>query len=296
MSNTNVSQTNISQLEYDASSHFYDVIMNGFQMDFSLYEDLTAILKPESVLELGCGMGRLFPIFEQTANHICGVDLSDNLLTQGREFYVNRNNQDITVSFVKENMCSFQENRQYDLIVFALSVLKHLPTIADRLEALETAKKHLRQDGFIVIDHTAFLYASRPVEWTDAKDSLVEGWLPEPNILDNYQWKKSIDGDIDILEWRRLEGNKIPFQTKFTTYRYDVSELLGHIEQLGLKHETLLTEWGINGLTSKGKRFIGLVSHPENTNNPKAALLEKVKQRQEKFWSDHDLHLATHNN
>lgn len=291
-----MSNSNISQLEYDASSHFYDEIMNGFQMDFSLYKDLTAILKPESVLELGCGMGRLFPIFEESAKHICGVDLSDNLLAQGREFYAQRDLGKTTVSFVKENMCTFQGDRQYDLIIFALSVLKHLPTSADRLQALKNAKEQLSKDGFIVIDHTAFLYASRPVEWTDAQQSLVQDWLVDPNILKNYQWKKSIDGDIDILEWRYLEAEKVSFQTKFTTYRYEVSELLGHIEQLGLKHETLLTEWEVNGLTGQGKRFIGLVSHPENTVNPKEALLERVRQRQEKLWSNHDLYLANQNN
>lgn len=291
-----MSNPNLSQLEYDASSHFYDAIMNGFQMDFSLYEDLATILKPKSILELGCGMGRLFPLFEQTANYICGVDLSDGLLAKGRAFYADRKPQDLSVSFIKENMCTFQGDRQYDLVIFALSVLKHLPTATDRLQALANAKQHLNKEGFIVIDHTAFLYASRPVEWTDAKQSLVKDWLSDPEILTNYQWKKSLDGDIDVLEWRRLDGEKIPFQTKFTTYRYEVKELLEHVEQLGLKHETLLTEWGVNGLTNQGNRFIGLISHPENTKNPKEAILEKVKQRQEKFWSDHDLHLAAHNN
>ncbi len=36
--------------------------MNSLKMYFSLDEDLSDILKPQFVLELGCGMGRLFPI------------------------------------------------------------------------------------------------------------------------------------------------------------------------------------------------------------------------------------------
>lgn len=265
--------------------------MNSFQMDFSLYEDLVEILKPKSVLELGCGMGRLFPIFAQSTNEIVGIDISDELLSKGRKHCADYINKNVTVSFVNADMCSFKSNRKYDMVVFALSVLKHLSSHEERFKALENAKRHLSKDGFIVIDHTPFLYASRAVNWTDAKKSLVAGWLTEPNVLDGYQWRKIIDGARDILEWRYNDSSQTHPEIKFTTYQYGIDTLLGHLNQLGMTHENILTEWGVNGLTDKGKRFIGVASYPGNEYSPKHALIEKVKQRNEILWSDYDLYL-----
>ena len=164
-----MNKLNSSRVEYNESCHFYDKIMNSFEMDFSLYEDLVEILKPSSVLELGCGMGRLFPIFSREAKEIVGVDISDELLSKGEQYYATYGNKNAIASFINADMCSFNDNKKYDMIVFALSVLKHLSSHEERFKALENAKRHLSKNGFIVIDHTPFLYTSRAIDWTDAK-------------------------------------------------------------------------------------------------------------------------------
>lgn len=285
-----ISNMSLSKLEYNQSKHFYDKIMNSFKMDFSLHEDLIEILKPKSVLELGCGMGRLFPIFMKEAKEIVGVDLSDEMISKGREYYAEHNSQNIAIKFVNANLCSFELDKKYDLIVFALSVLKHISSDSERLEALKIAKNHLSEEGFIVIDHTAFLYSSNTTDWIDAKKSLVASWMPDENVLDGYQWKKTIEGDIDILQWRYNNSEETEFETKFTTYRYDIEHLVEHIQKLDLRYEQLLTEWGVNGLGKKGKRFIGLISHSGNEKSLKAEFIQKVVERNERLWSDWDFY------
>ncbi|NEO62290.1 MAG: class I SAM-dependent methyltransferase [Moorea sp. SIO4G2] len=281
----------LSKSEYNKSAYFYDEIMNSFKMDFSLYEDLIEIVKPQSILELGCGMGRLFPIFMKEAKEITGIDLSDELIDKGEKYFKLNNVNNAKIEFINTDMCSFKMNKKYDLIVFALSVLKHLKTDRDRLEALKNAKSHLNQEGFIVIDHTPFLYSSQSTDWIDVKNSLVVDWLPESIVIDGYQWKKSIEGDKDILLWRYNDSEKTHFEVKFTTYRYDIDNLIQHLSELDLNHELILTEWGVNGLSNKGKRFIGLASYPDNKYSPKHDLLERVIKRNERLWSDQDLYL-----
>lgn len=281
----------LSKSEYNKSAYFYDEIMNSFKMDFSLYEDLIEIVKPQSILELGCGMGRLFPIFMKEAKEITGIDLSDELIDKGEKYFKLNNVNNAKIEFINTDMCSFKMNKKYDLIVFALSVLKHLKTDIDRLEALKNAKNHLKQDGFIVIDHNAFLYTSKSTDWIDVKNSLVVDWLPESIVIDGYQWKKSIEGEKDILLWRYNDSEKTHFEVKFTTYRYDIDKLIQHLSELDLNHELILTEWGVNGLSNKGKRFIGLASYPDNKYSPKHDLLERVIKRNERLWSDQDLYL-----
>ena len=286
---------NLSKLEYNKSTYFYNEIMNSFKMDFSLYEDLVAILKPKSVLELGCGMGRLFPIFMKEAQDITGVDLSDEMIVQGKKYYEGNNTNDINIELINTDMCSFKCNKKYDLIVFALSVLKHLKTDIERFEALKNAKEHLKEGGFIVIDHTPFLYTSKSTDWIDAKNSLVANWLPESVDIDGYQWKKSIEGNQDILQWRYNDSGQTHFEFGFTTYRYDIEKLTLHLNQLDLNYECLLTEWGVNGLSGKGKRFIGLASYPGKQYSLKHDFLEKVIRRNERLWSDQELYLEDNN-
>ena len=142
-----------------------------------------------------------------------------------------------------------------------------------------------------MIDHTPFLYADKSTDWIDPKHSLVVNPIPESIVLEGYQWKKSIEDEQDILQWRYNDSEKTQFEVEFTTYRYDIARLIEHITQLNLSHEHILTEWGINGLSNKGKRFIGLVSYPGNKYSPKHDLLEKVIKRNERLWSDHDLYM-----
>ena len=177
--------------EYCRAAFFYDEIMNSFNMDFSLYEDLLDILEPESILEVGCGMGRLFTLFARKAKFITGIDLSEEMLAEGRRYFAENNPSDTVIEFCKADMCSFSTGRKYDLIVMALSVLKHLQTNEDRFRALQCAKEHLNEDGFIVVDSTPFLYTPKSTDWIDAEDSMVATWLPDEQILSGYQWKKN---------------------------------------------------------------------------------------------------------
>ncbi len=235
-------------------------------------------------------MGRLFPTFVDGATEIVGVDISDELLLKGKQYFEKNSVDNTDIQFVNGNMCSFANNKKYDLIVFALSVLKHLANDTERMQALKTAKEHLSEDGLIVIDHTALLYADGPVDWTPASQSLVASWVAEPEILQGYQWRKTLDGATDILEWRYQDTQqKTLFEVKFTTYRYDIEALTQHLEELGLYHELMLTEWGVNGLSDKGKRFIGIAGFPGNGRSPRERLLEKVKRRGEKLWSNHEI-------
>jgi len=142
--------------EYCRATFFYREIMNAFNMDFSLYEDLVKLIKPESVLEIGCGMGRLFKVFEQKTKFITGIDLNEEMINQGRKYFAENNLNDTVVEFCKADIRSFSTGRQYDMIVIALSALKHLKTNDERMMTLRCAKKHLNKNGFIIIDHAPF--------------------------------------------------------------------------------------------------------------------------------------------
>jgi SAM-dependent methyltransferase len=54
--------------------------------DFELLGGLLARLQPESVLDAGCGSGRLFPLYEQSSvKRVVGTDISDEALALARQ-------------------------------------------------------------------------------------------------------------------------------------------------------------------------------------------------------------------
>lgn len=245
-------------------------------------------LEPESILEVGCGMGCLFPLLAQKTKFITGIDLSGEMLAEGRQYFADHGPDDTIVEFHQADMRSFSTGRKYDLIIMALSVLKHLRTDEDKLRTLKCAKEHLSEEGFIVIDNTPFLYTSNSTDWIDAKNSMVATWLPEESVLSGYEWKKTVESDKETLYWRFNESGETLFEVNFTVYPYENQEIIEHISQLNMHYELLLTEWGVNGLGSEGNRFIGIVSHSEKEWSPKQEFLKRVVARNEKLWSDHN--------
>ena len=93
-----------------------------------------------------------------------------------------------------------------------------------------------------------------------------------------------------MLQWRYKNSEVTEFEAKFTTYRYDIDELIEHIDKLDLSYDQLLTEWGVNGLGNQGKRFIGLLSHPGKEKISQHDFIQKVMKRNERLWSDHQLY------
>ncbi len=104
----------LSQSEYNQSTYFYDQIMNSFKIDFSLDEDLIEILKPKSILELGCGMGRLFPIFMKKAKDITGICLSNKMIAQGRKYYTEYNFKNTMFELINTDLYSYKPNKKYN--------------------------------------------------------------------------------------------------------------------------------------------------------------------------------------
>ncbi|MDJ1183173.1 class I SAM-dependent methyltransferase [Roseofilum casamattae] len=285
---------NTSELEYDKAAFFYDEIMNAFIMDFSFYNDLVEILKPDSVLELGCGMGRLFSIFLKTANVVTGIDLSEEMLAEGRKYFADRTPDNAVTEFIQADIRSFSLERKYDLIVMALSVLKHLSSEEDRLAAIANARNHLSDNGFLAIDTTPYLYTSESTSWINAADSMVASWVPDRSILAGYQWKKTVDGNNETLHWRYHQNEQTQFEHHFTVYPYKLEQLFDHIARANMYPQQLLTEWEANGLGTEGKRFIGLVSRHDRSWESKQQFLERVAQRDRKLWSDHQHYLQAH--
>lgn len=103
----------------------------------------------EPVLELACGSGRLtIPLAEKGFN-IKGLDLSDEMLTLGREKAEKKN---VELNLIKGDMTDFDLGDKFNLIFIPAQSLSSLHEIAEVEKCLVCVKQHLAKNGRFLIE------------------------------------------------------------------------------------------------------------------------------------------------
>jgi SAM-dependent methyltransferase len=242
----------LSRQEYNASIKFYDKIINTFNADFILYKSAIQSLTPKTLLEVGCGMGRLFLLY-QGISEIYGMDISEEMIACGKEKFPD-------IHLFVDDMRTFHLNKKMDMIVVSNALLKHIEKETDRVLILKNLKNHLSDKGVIVFDHSDYLYYEQETTgWIPAETSVISQWIPnENNVLYGFQWKKTISGKTDKVHWRYLDNGRPVFEVAYTTYIYLIQQLKKDMERNGLVFERLLTDYGLEGLKEDGPRFIAI--------------------------------------
>lgn len=124
---------------YDRGADLYDL---AFSWDVSGEVDwLLERLGPEvaSVLEPGCGSGRMFPAFARRGVEIFGVDLSAEMLTRAASRMAPG-----AASTLCADMAEFDAGRRFDGAICPINTFGYLLSPERALEHLECVARHLR--------------------------------------------------------------------------------------------------------------------------------------------------------
>jgi SAM-dependent methyltransferase len=135
----------------------YDLEHEGADEDIGFYRRLVDRLKPQRVLELAAGSGRVtLPLAEIAAARafeIVGVELADEMLAAAVEKRaaappaVQR-----ALTLTRGDMRTWRSDEAFDLVISPCSSLSHLLTLADRLATWRTAWVALAPGGRFVAD------------------------------------------------------------------------------------------------------------------------------------------------
>jgi len=102
-------------------------------------------IKPESILDLGCGTGRHASIFTQKDYKVTGVDKSATMLQIARKNYPN-------IEFVEADVTKVNLNQQFDVVVSLFHVASYMIYNFQFEAYLQTAYNHLKQNGLFIFD------------------------------------------------------------------------------------------------------------------------------------------------
>lgn len=139
--------------EFPFVSEFYDsVVPYRNRQDIDFYVQFAKESKG-SVLELGCGTGRVLIPMAQAGISITGFDYSSRML---EALKVRLQDEPIEVQkrvgLIQGDMRNFDLGKRINLITIPFRPFQHLLTVEDELACLNSIHKHLNTGGKLIFD------------------------------------------------------------------------------------------------------------------------------------------------
>ena len=138
---------------YEAIADLYDHVAEyAARQDVQFFVEM-ARETGGPVLEVGCGTGRVLIPTAREGFEIVGLDVSPAMLGQCRHNLANEPAPvRERVELVEADMRDFDLGRQFALITTPFRGFQHLFTVEDQLACLASLRRHLADDGRLVLD------------------------------------------------------------------------------------------------------------------------------------------------
>ncbi|MHB1134927.1 MAG: class I SAM-dependent methyltransferase [Chloroflexota bacterium] len=246
--------------DYDVIARFYDLEYGDLDVDLPLYLGFAA-RTGSPIVEFGCGSGRLLLPLAEAGYDVTGVDSSPAMLDLARAKLAERPNLPGRVRLLEADARDLALDERFALAIWGLNSFMHLPTQADQLRALASARAHLRGGGLLLLD--LFLPDPAVLAETDGRLYHEATWLEGPA---GYPVHRYMSRRADLAEqrldvtyyyeehWPAGEVRKwaAPFSLRYL-YRYEAELLLA---KAGFAVEALYGDYELDELESTSPRLI----------------------------------------
>jgi len=101
-------------------------------------------VKPNKVLELGCGTGNYTKVLEERGYDVTGIDLSEKMLVVAK--------QKCGCKFSQGDMRSFSLDSKFDACFAMFAVIGYITENDDILRVFKNVHRHLKPDGLFIFD------------------------------------------------------------------------------------------------------------------------------------------------
>lgn len=159
---------------YQNTAQFYDIGNSRTKeaVDIVFYKSLLA--PKETVLEIGCGTGRVAIELAKAGHPVEGLELSESMLNILKEKIKKETNIDLTLT--SGDMREFSLNKTFDWIIFPFRVFQALENNSDRKSCLDSLRKHM----------------------TIKSKAVICMFNPHPDMLRNWGSKGIVDFDFPL--------------------------------------------------------------------------------------------------
>lgn len=134
----------------ELNAQLYDVEMSDWEGEVDFYRELMAyspLAKTHGVLEIACGTGRVALLLAKDGSTVTGLDISPEMLDVARKKSVGMSN----VNWVLGDMRTFDIGKKFGCVIMPGHSFLFMATPDDQVRCLEQIKKHLVNDGIVVL-------------------------------------------------------------------------------------------------------------------------------------------------
>jgi len=241
-----------SESSYDAVADFgalYDAVpAYGARADIAFYLQAAERAGASSrVLELGCGTGRLTLPLAQAGHEVTGIDLSPAMLARAREKLaaLPQAIQDrVTLLEGDVRRIELAPIPAFDLVAAPFRVLQHFVAIADQLDVLAGARRHLRTGGRLVLDVFNPCYARTTRDRSAEVEDTPEQSLPGGRTVRRtvrvtaVHWTEQVS-DVELIYYVRTGDRTERVVQSFGMRWYTPAELTHLVARAGLRVDAL---------------------------------------------------------
>jgi SAM-dependent methyltransferase len=198
--------TDLDNLVEYSDPEIYDLENNDFEPDGPFILSIAQKLGG-TILELGCGTGRVTIPLAQNGIDIVGLDLVLDMLERAKQ-----KAGALPIQWVQADARTFQLNRKFRLIFEAGSVFHHMLTRSDQEAYLARAWEHLEDDGRFVVN----LFFPHPHRLTSTETE--EDWFttrhPDGHEIrvtgiDQYDAVRQVRTETAYRRWTDANGKEI---------------------------------------------------------------------------------------
>ena len=176
---------------YDLLAPFYDSINSD--IDYSLWADFIEKIierersvRPELLLDLGCGTGKMTLELARRGYDMTGIDISPEMLGVARE---RADAEGLDVLWLCQDMTEFELYGTVDVALCCLDGINHLTEPSDLKKTFSLVHNYLSPDGLFIFD--------------------VNGRYKFENIYSDRAYVMEEDGAVCIWQNAYNEKNKI---------------------------------------------------------------------------------------
>jgi SAM-dependent methyltransferase len=245
--------------EFDPIVPFYDLFYGKRDDDLQMYRDF-ALAADGSILELGCGTGRVLVPLALDGYYVTGLELSETMLAAARA-KVEAAEVDDRVTLIQGDMRDFEIPSRFALAFIPINTFMHCYDTHQQLACLRCIHRHLQPGGHLIVD----VYHPDLQALLESDGRLVsEGTILDPEtghtIHRLYTRRLDLAAQIQHITFIMDETDSggtvrrtlFPFDMRFV-YRYEM-ELLLHVA--GYRLEAVYGSYDLEPFESSSEKMI----------------------------------------
>ena len=245
--------TDHTNLEDYADPILFDLENNDFEPDGPFYLSLAQQVAG-SVLELGCGTGRITIPLARHGVDIVGLDIVPGMIARAKS-----KAGDLPIKWVEADVRDFHLGQQFDLICAPGSVFEHLLERADQEAMLACVREHLAPEGLFVLairfpGPKAMVNAEEEQDWFSYTDE--NGRAVRVTGTDSYDPVRQIREETAYRRWHDAAGREVTRRARLALRLIFPQEMncLLHYNGFTVLHR--YGDWDFGPLTDQSRRII----------------------------------------